>query len=260
MLTGVARLNKRSGWVLIYLCILGLAAEVNASPQAGVVTVFYPKPLSESISNGIFRPAIEVVVDGGKMGSTAVERPLSLSLPVVGLHKLQAHHGGPLSGLLRNPEATIKVSASNPLFYSINDNDPGPRVGEAGEITAQADINGSVPEASSDFSTIFVFWPRGLLNFGLFDAFKSDVGVFVDGKPIGAITGGDYVTAKIPSGKHVLSIKGGVGFLGGGNEQNVVLGSGRTSYYRITYTNKYFEITELGPEQGAPDLSGLRKK
>jgi hypothetical protein len=124
----------------------------------------------------------------------------------------------------------------------------------------QCVINGSVPQASSDFSTIFVFWPRGLLNFGLFDAFKSGAGVFVDDQPIGSITGGDYVTAKISSGKHVLSIKDGVGFLGGGSEQNVVLGSGRTSYYRITYTNKYFEITELGPEQGAPDLSGLRKK
>jgi len=233
-----------------------LAAEVNASPQAGVATVFYPITPSVSVFGGMFRPAIEVVVDGEKMVGTAVERHLSLSLPVVGLHKLQARHGDPLSGLLRNPEATIKVSASKPLSNSINDTNPGPRVGEA----AQADINGSVPEASSDFSTIFVFWPRGLLNFGLFDAFKSDVGVFVDGKPIGAITGGDYVTAKISSGKHVLSLKGGVGLLGGGSEQNMVLGSGRTSYYRITYTNQYFEITELGPEQGAPDLSGLRKK
>lgn len=50
-------------------------------------------------------------------------------------------------------------------------------------------------------------------NAFLIDAFKSDAGVFVDGKPIGAITG-DYVTAKISSGKHVLSIRGGVGFLG----------------------------------------------
>ena len=60
---GVA-LTQRAGWVLIYLCILGLFAGGSASPQAGGVTIFYPEPL-------------------------------------VGLHKLQARHGDPLSGSLK---------------------------------------------------------------------------------------------------------------------------------------------------------------
>jgi hypothetical protein len=231
---------------------------VTAAETTGKVTVFYPKPTTPSIFGDALRPDINVMIDGKLAGAVNVGKPLTVMLSP-GPHKLGVRHSDALSGLVGNPETPIAVSLSKPLFFYVHFTDAGPRIGEADAVTAQAEISGLQPKTAAGSATVFVFWPRALLDFGLFDAVKQEVDVTVDGRRIGAMGTGDYVTATVASGRHALAIKGGFAYLGGSADSAVFLTPGKSYYYRVSY-KQYFELSETTPEQGGPELSKLRQR
>jgi hypothetical protein len=96
-----------------------------------------------------------------------------------------------------------------------------------------------------------------MLDLGLFDGIKSDYAISIDGRRIGAITSGDYITAQLPAGRHLLEMD--VGSLFGTLKQDLILGAGTTHYLLIT-KRQYIEMNELPAEQAKPGLNGLRQR
>jgi hypothetical protein len=121
-------------------------------------------------------------------------------------------------------------------------------------VTAKALIEGVEPRVSGT-ATIYIYWPAPLLEIGFL---KSDFDFFVDGQRIGTMTTGDYITAKVPAGRHVLIRRGGV--FSASFQQDLILGAGITHYYLLTRNTKYEEFFQLTAEQVSPELKSLRQR
>jgi hypothetical protein len=132
----------------------------------------------------------------------------------------------------------------------------GTQPAELDPVTAKALMDG-VEAKVNGTATIYIYWPAPLLEFGFL---KSDFDFFVDGQRIGTMTSGDYITAKVPAGRHVL-IRRGNGFLPGYPfQQDLILGAGITHHYLLTRNTKYEEFFQLTAEQVTPELKSLRQR
>lgn len=117
----------------------------------------------------------------------------------------------------------------------------------AGNPTAA--LAGNDANLPSGSGTIYLYWPSPALGFGFLDKFSTDVPVFLDGKRIGAMTNGDYLVVKLPSGEHSLGLDVG---LSSGRllKQDIVLGMGSTRYFHVERQDA-FRIFEDSPEEAA---------
>lgn len=229
-----------------------LKAKATQPSKAGQVTVFYPKPAYDNELVRALRAAIDVTIDGQKVGTVDVGKPLTVTVPA-GAHKLHVQHNGAFDVQLRRLETTVNVSSAKTSYFYIYHSFAGPQTGEVDATTAQAEMSGMAPKAPSGTATVFLYWQPALLELGFL---KSDYDFLVDGKRIGTMTSGDYITAKVPAGRHVLTMDGGSIF-DAGLRQELILGAGMTHYY-VILKNKYMEFYELSAEQLGPGLKGLR--
>jgi len=115
-------------------------------------------------------------------------------------------------------------------------------------------MDGVEPKVSST-ATIYIYWPAPLIDIGFL---KSDSDFSVDGQRIGTMTSGDYITAKVPSGRHVLTMGSGAIF-GPSLKADLILGAGIAHYYLIT-KKKYMEFYKLTAEQVSPELKSSRQR
>ena len=107
-------------------------------------------------------------------------------------------------------------------------------------------------------ATIHLYWPRPALDFGFLDKFNTAVPVFLNGKRVGAITTGEYLVVKVPSGEHVLGVDVG---LSSGRllKQDFILGAGTTRYFHVQQHDE-FRMMEDSPEEAADYAKGLRQR
>jgi hypothetical protein len=263
MYGGTMRFAKQLCNSLVALAIASSCSPASAAPPAkslkpGKVTVFYPKQTNDSSLARMLRAPIQVSIDKQAAGAVEIGKPLTVTLPA-GSHIVQvSHQGDPLEALYRRPEMPITVSAEKPLYFYVYHVGPGPRLGEVDATTAQSEITGIPAKTVSGTATVFVYWPRGILDFGLFDAIKSDFAIFIDGKHSGAITGGDYLSVQLPAGRHLLEMETGSLF-GTKLKQDLILGAGTTHYFLVS-KDKYIDMTEIPASEAQPELAGLRRR
>jgi hypothetical protein len=240
-------------------------AKLPQSARPGQVTVFVPKPASNNAfsqfmrDTGIteaLRSEIDVVIDRQKVGQVTQGKPLTVAVPA-GPHRLHLESNSALAIRLGYDETAITVSPDKTsYFYIMHNSLRGTQPAELDPVTAKALMDGVEPKASGT-ATIYIYWPAPLLEIGFL---KSDFTFAVDGQRIGAMTSGDYITAKVPAGRHVLTMDGGsLLSLGVSLKVDLILGAGISHYYLIT-KGKYMEFYQLTAEQVNPDLKSLRQR
>ena len=251
----------------------------------GQVTVFWPKLRVGNAIGRAVNSKIEVWIDKANAGMVNGNAPLTVSLPN-GPHKLELK---PYDDYLENirpiKETQITVSAQRPLYFQIVHQGWAITASELDAATAQAVLSGNEPKDERSTSTsqapvpstepknkpnaypsqaalagnnpnipgaagaVYLYWPRPALDFGFLDKFSTDVPVFLDGKRIGAITNGDYLVVKVPSGEHALGLD--VGLPSGRLlKEEFVLGAGTTRYFHVEHHDE-FRMLEDSPEEAA---------
>jgi hypothetical protein len=240
-------------------------AKQPQSARPGQITVFIPKPASNNAFAQLMRDTgltemlrseIAVMIDRQKVGLVTQDRPLTVAVPA-GLHRLHLESTGGLPIRLTYHETAITVSPDKASYFYIMFNTlSGTQPAELDPVTAKALMEGVEPKVNGT-ATINIYWPAPLLEIGFL---KSDFDFFVDGQRIGTMTSGDYITAKVPAGKHVLTRRSN-GFLPGYSfQQDLILGAGITHYYLLTRNSKYEEFFQLTAEQVTPELKSLRQR
>jgi hypothetical protein len=239
------------------------ASNKNKPPCAvesptGQVTIFWPKRgLSDRLAR-TFNSKIEVLIDKAKAGIVLGDTPLTLSVPN-GPHKLALKvYDDYLENIRPVKETDITVSAQNPLYFQIVDQGFTISVREIDAPTAQAVLSGfpslATPGASGP-GTIYVYWPKPGLGLGFLDKFSTDLPVRLDGKRVGAVKLGEYLTLTAPSGEHSLEVDTGWSH-GGLNKQGFILGAGRTRYFHVENQDAV-RMFEDSPEEAAVYAKGL---
>src|SRR5215469_4656594 len=158
----------------------------------------------------MLRSEIDVMIDRQKVGQVTQGRPLTVAVPA-GPHRLHLENSGGLAIHLVYHETEISVSPDKTSYFYIMYNSlSGTQPAELDAVTAKALMDGVEPKVNGT-ATIYIYWPAPLLEIGFL---KSDFDFFVDGQRIGTMTTGEYITAKVPAGQHVLT-KRSNGFLPG---------------------------------------------
>lgn len=230
-----------------------------ADGPTGQVTVILPRP--DSILSRAFHSKIQVQIDGAIVGAVDVDAPLTVNVPN-GPHKLQVKDGdGYLQNIASSDETLITISAQNPLYFQIINNGLHAAVSELDAPTAQALIPARHPEANtlSGPATIYFYWPKMGLDFGLLDKYSEDSQVYLDGRRLGALKNGEYMVIKSPSGEHVLSVDMS-STSGDLIKKKFLLAAGSTRSFQVQ-KGLDFHISELSPED-ADDFAkrGLRQR
>jgi hypothetical protein len=238
-------------------------AKTPQSAKPGQVTVFIPKPASNNALvqfmrdtglSDMLRSEIDVMIDRQKVGQVTQGRPLTVAVPA-GPHRLHLENSSSLAIRLAYHETAITVSPDKTSYFYIMFNSlAGTQPAELDAVTAKALMEGVEPKVSGT-ATIYIYWPAPLLEIGFL---KSDFDFFVDGQRIGAMTTGDYIIAKVPAGRHVLTRRGGV--FSASFQQDLILGAGITHYYLLTRNTKYEEFFQLTAEQVTPEWKSLRQR
>ncbi len=222
----------------------------------GQVTILWPR--DDTFLGRAFHSKIEVQIDTAVVGTVDFDAPLTVSVPN-GPHKLVVKQkNGYLDNLSKKYESQIDVSAQKPLYFQVIDKGLNIYTSELNAATALALLS-TGPKVPSGTGTIYFYWPKSGLDFGFLDKLSTDSPVFLDGKRIGAITNGDYLTVKAPAGEHVLSLD--MSFSSGPLlKQNLILEGGSTQYFHVE-KQLDFHIMEDSPEESAEFAKkGLRQR
>ena len=126
------------------------------------------------------------------------------------------------------------------------------------KTSSDAKTSNEVKAPSGPPATIHLYWPRPALDFGFLDKFNSAVPVFLDGQRIGAITTGEYLVMKVPSGEHVLGLDVNLPIYRL-LKKDFVLGAGTTRYFHVEHHDE-FRMMEDSPEEAADYGKGLRQR
>ncbi len=193
----------------------------------------------------------EVLIDGNTVGTVDFDTPLTVSVPN-GPHKLMLKANDYL-GLSKPNEVQIAVSAQKPLYFQVVNNG----LSELDGPTAQSLLPNANSQVGSGPGTIYFYWPRMALDFGLLDKLNTDLPILLDGKRIGAFASGDYVVVKAPPGAHVLSVDMSLSS-GRVLKQELVLGAGSTRYFHV---ERRIDL-EIVEDEGAvdPATKGLKQR
>jgi hypothetical protein len=239
------------------------AAQPKAKPpqfgKTGQVTVFIPKSTHKSAFTGLMSdigltPEFDVMIDRQEIGHVAVGKPLTVALPA-GTHHLHLDGGGFLGIRLSRDETPIIVSPDKTLyFYAMSNSLSGTQPAELDPVTAKALMDGVQPKVNGT-ATIYIYWQANFLDF-----LKPDFDFFIDGQRIGTMATGEYITAKVPAGKHVLTRQGSGMLPGMPFQQDLILGAGITHYYLLTRNTKYEEFFQLTAEQVTPEWKSMRQR
>jgi hypothetical protein len=240
------------------------------STGPGQVTVFIPKYTYRSyVASSYPENRIEtartetrggefdVMIDRQEVGHVAAGKPLTVTLPA-GPHSLH-FDGGDIFGIRLTPreETPIRVSPGKTSYFHVMPNSmslSSMRPAELDPVTAKSLIDGVEPKVIGT-ATIYIYWQ------GTFpDIIKPDFDFFVDGRRIGTMTTGEYITAKVPAGRHVLTRQGSGIFPGMPFQQDLILGAGITHYYLLTRNTKYEEFFQLTAEQVTPEWKSMRQR
>jgi hypothetical protein len=254
---------RHFGFVIVTLVGLSLAVTCNsaAAPvkakgtqpaKPAQITVFYPKPAYDNELVRALRSAMDVTIDGQRVGGVEVGKPLTVGLSA-GPHKIKIGQGNLLGLELRDRETQINVSSGKTSYFYIYPSISGLQAGELDTATAQAELSGIAPNKSSGTATLYLYWESHLLELGFL---KSDFDFFLDGKRIGTMTSGDYIVAKVPAGRHTLTMDNGSIF-SSGIRQELILGAGMTHYYYM-FKKQYWEFYEMPIEQIGPRQKDFR--
>ena len=230
-----------------------------AEGPTGQITIMLPRP--DSVLARAFHSKIQVRIDDAAVGAVDFDAPLTVSIPN-GPHKLQVKDGsGYLENIASGSETPITISAQKPLYFQIVNNGLHATVSELDAATAQTLIPASHAEAStlSGPATIYFYWPKMGLDFGLLDKYGEDSKVYLDGKPLGAFKNGEYMQVKVPGGEHVLFVDmrstSGESF-----KKKFIIAAGSTSYFHVQKGLDY-HIVEDSPEDAADFAQrGLRQR
>jgi hypothetical protein len=265
------------------------AAEPKAKPPqsagSGQVTVFvpkydysyyvatpYPEYKIESMREERRGGGFDVMIDRQPVGHVAPGKPLTVALPA-GPHRLHFDDGGILGVRITQREETpITVfPGKTSYFYAPRNPLSGIQPAELDPVTAKALIDGVDPKASGT-ATIYIYWEGMPLEIGFL---KSDFEFFVDDQSIGTMTSGEYITAKVPAGRRLLTRRA-TGFLAAGPPRlhGLILSAGTTHYYLlrkeitgagmvkrvgpiVTAVDEFYQLTA---EQVGPELKSLRQR
>lgn len=163
-----------------------------------------------------------------------------------------------LSGGEPKDEGNASPSQAAPSQAAVSDNEPREKAGGIPFLASLFSDDTKTPTPSGPPATIHLYWPRPALDFGFLDKFNTAVPVFLNGKRIGAITTGDYLVVKVPSGEQALGLDVG---LSSGRllKQGFVLGAGTTRYFHVQH-HEEFRMMEDSPEEAADYGKGLRQR
>lgn len=230
-----------------------------AEGPTGQVTVILPRP--ESVLARAFHAKLQVQIDDAVVGAVDFDAPLTVNVPN-GPHKLQVKEGGTyLENLTSSNETPITISAQKPLFFQIVNNGLRSTVSELDAATAQSLIPANHAETStlSGPATVYLYWPRMGLDFGMLDQYGEDSQAYLDGKQLGSFKNGEYIEVKVPSGEHVLSVDMR-STSGDFIKKKFILGAGSTRYFHVQ-KGLDFHIVEDSPEDVADFAKrGLRQR
>jgi hypothetical protein len=120
-------------------------------------------------------------------------------------------------------------------------------------------------QSSTGAAQIYVYWPKDAAGF--FASFLPDMEVWVDGKKTGTMISGDYITAQVSTGKHVIAFKAGILSLPM-TRNNIAIGAANTKhYYRIIRVYESSDpksgrlvTEEVSEARAIQELKGLRKR
>ncbi|MGO9485177.1 MAG: hypothetical protein ACLPX9_11420 [Rhodomicrobium sp.] len=229
---------------------------IAAEGPTGQVTILWPR--EDTFLGTAFHSKIEVLIDTAAVGTVDFDAPLTVSVPN-GPHKLVVKQkNGVLDNLSKTFESQITVSAQNPLYFQIIDKGLSIYTAELNAATALALLS-TGPKIPSGTGTIYFYWPKSGLNIGFLDNLSTDSAVYLDGKRIGALTDGDYLMVKAPSGEHVLSLDMSM-ISGPMLKQNLILEGGSTQYFHVE-KRLDFHIFEDSPQESAEFAKkGLRQR
>ncbi len=239
-------------WVMLLPVTPLLRLPALKSPSQARITVSYPRPSSEALGWRLFCAQADVLIDGQLVGTIGIGKSLTVTLPR-GAYTLRVlRNGDPLEGLFHLSEMTVNACPGEIALYHIYHTGAGVRVREAGILKM-----GLAP--TIDAATIVVFWPRTPCDFAMLGPPRADVSVFLDGKRIGYITRGDYITLKIVPGKHRLSVGSGRAYLGASAGLKTPFHMFTKRYFKVTYGGT-LEFKELAKGECAPDLAQIRQR
>ncbi len=230
-------------------------ANAPESPT-GQVTIVWPR--DDTFLGRAFHSKIEVLIDTAAAGTVDFDAPLTVSVPN-GPHKLVVKQkNGYLDTLSKTYESQITVSAQKPLYFQIIDKGVNIYTSELNAATALALLS-TGPKVPSGTGTIYFYWPKAGLDFGFLDKLTTDSPVYLDGKRVGALTGGYYLMLKVPSGEHVLSVDMSLSS-GPLLKQKLILEGGSEHYFHVE-KRLDFHIIEDSPEESAEFAKkGLRQR
>ena len=264
----------------------------------GQVTVFWPKLRADNAVGQVLESKMVVWIDKARVGMVDQDAPLTLSLPNGPHTLELKPYDDWLENIRPPKQTQITVSAQKPLYLQIIHQGWSINASELDASTAQAVLSGGEPKdegsastpqaAASDkelkealpslaalFSddtktstdaktpsgppaTIHLYWPRPALDLGFLDKFNTAVPVFLNGKLIGAITPGEYLVMKVPSGEHVLGLDVNLSIYRV-LKRDFILGAGTTRYFHVQHHDEFRMMEDL-PEEAADYAKGLRQR
>ena len=230
----------------------------GAESPTGQVTILWPH--QDNILARALHSKIEVQIDGAVVGTVDFDAPLTVNV-ANGPHNLVVKDkNGYLENITRPSEIQITVSAQKPLYFQIINSGLNTTASELDAATALALLPASTGTSiPSGPGTIYFYWPRMGLDFGFLDKLNTDLPVFLDGKRIGAITNGDYLVVKAPSGEHVLSLDMSL-TSGELIRQKLILGAGSTRYFHVDKGLDFHIKEDSAEEAAAFSKKGLRQR
>jgi hypothetical protein len=151
---------KRPDLKLGAACLFGVILTVSAAaapkkektPQPTKpteITVFWPKPAIENELLRALRSAIDVNVDGQKIGDVNVGKPLMVTVSP-GSHKIKIGHGGLLGIELARNETPVTLAPGTRSYFYIYNSIQGLRAHEVDAATAEAEISGKVTKSTGN--------------------------------------------------------------------------------------------------------------
>lgn len=194
----------------------------------GQLTILAPRP--DGILSRAFRSKIQVMVDGAAVGFVDSDTPLTVNAPN-GPHTISVSDGSSyFAQISKAAETPITISAQKPLYLQIVNNGLGTSVSEMDAAMAQAMLH---PESAGNSpGTIYLYWPKMGLDFGLLANFKTDSPVLLDGRRIGALANGEYLTISAAAGEHTLVVDAS-STSGETMRLKFTLGAGATRYFHV---------------------------
>jgi hypothetical protein len=125
----------------------------------------------------------------------------------------------------------VSISLSSALAFA------DPNGTQGGSVGAKKELPRTLHQSPAGVAQIYLYWPRDDLEPGwaqsLSKSLMPDMEIYVDDKKIGAMGSGDYITAQVPTGNHVVAFRAGFFSLPITKNTIAVAGGSPKHYYRI---------------------------